>query len=169
MIVEELGLSENVDVKFNIENPKVVSYLQSRLSIVPIKILSTIDKNVQTIIDNKESKDMKVEMIRTLYNNITKRVNSIARTESSSVLVVGRIVHMQTIGIQYNKWISSRRDTGRQSHADLDGLTVRIGESFSPDFVLRYPGDLMAPIDETMGCTCFTIAANKPVKEVTNE
>jgi HK97 family phage portal protein len=158
MIMEELDVEESESTVFDIETPEVIQYLQIRLSIIPVKLLEKINEHLEHIFDSDSSNNMKAEEVRILYNKLARGVNVIARNESSSVLVVGRIIQMQRLGIRFHKWISSRRVTNRESHLALNNKVVRIGDSFMDGITLRYPGDLMAPVSETSGCTCFTIA-----------
>jgi HK97 family phage portal protein len=157
MIMGELGIEQSEATAFSMEFPEVIKYLQIRLSIIPTKLLQKISEQLDHIFNSDSSKNIKAEEVRALYNKLGRSIGMIARNESSSVLVVGRIIQMQRLGIRGHKWISSRRVTSRPSHMELNNKIVRIGESFREDMTLRYPGDLMASIGETSGCTCFTI------------
>jgi HK97 family phage portal protein len=157
MVVEELGEEETENNMFNLEFPEVVKYLQIRLAFIPDKLLTRIYERLMIIFNSDNSKNVKAEEVRTLYNRLARSVGVISRNESSSVLVVGRIIQMQRMGIRYHRWISSRRVTSRSSHLNLNNKVVKIGESFMDTVTLRYPGDLMAPVHETSGCTCFTV------------
>ncbi len=159
MVTEELGSSSVVS--FSLEFPEVIKYLQLRVSLVPSRIIEKISLALEKIVKDNEIKELKVESVKMLFNKITKRVSTIARTESSSLLVAGRVIQMFRNGVRYHKWVAARRDNPRESHMYLNNQIVKIGNSFSPDFTLRFPGDLMAPIEETMGCTCFTVMAVK--------
>ena len=154
MVVEENGGSP---LQFRLEHPEVVKYLETRGGLIPSKIMGTIYKGLEKIFSRKEAKELYAESVRILYNSITKRVGTIARTESSSVLVVGRVIQMQRLGCRYHQWITSRHDASRESHKELDGKIVKIGDSFREGETLRYPGDLMATVGETVNCRCFTI------------
>lgn len=157
MVTEELG--EENKIIFKLEHPEVVKYLKARSDLIPAKIMGTIYKGLEKIFSKKELKDLYAESVRMLYNSVTKRIGLIARTESSAVLVVGRVIHMQRAGCRYHEWISSKHDSSRESHKNLNGKVVKIGDTFHEGIVLRYPGDLMAPVDEAIGCRCFTIMA----------
>lgn len=166
MVTEELEAGDNEDTMFNMEFPEVIKYLQTRLSLIPTRLLHKIKDRLDTILNSNSSKNMKTEQVRALYNKLARSVGMISRNESSSVLVVGRLIQMQRLGVKHHKWISSRRVTSRSSHLSLNNKTVRIGESFSDTMILRYPGDLMAPISETSGCTCFTVPDREATKQL---
>ncbi len=154
MIVEENGGSP---LQFKLEHPEVSKYLETRCGVIPSKIMGTIYKGLEKIFSRKEAKELYAESVRILYNSVTKRVGTIARTESSSVLVAGRVIQMQRLGCRYHQWVTARHDASRESHKELDGKVVKIGDSFVKGITLRYPGDLMAPPGEIVNCRCFTI------------
>jgi hypothetical protein len=160
MIIDDNGGSP---IQFRPEYPEVVEYLKSRTSLIPAKIMGTISKGLEKIFSKKEMKELYAESVRMLYNSITKRIGTIARTESSSVLVAGRVIQMQRLGYRYHRWITAQHDASRDSHNGLNNKVVKIGMSFHDGITLRYPGDLLAPADETINCRCFTVA-EKSVK-----
>jgi hypothetical protein len=125
-------------------------------------MMRTVIKQLNVVVEkNLSSREDVAEAIRGMYNKNIRRVNNvIARTESSSVIVIGRILQMQRSGVQYHRWVSSKIDKGRDAHLMLNNTVKRIGESFSDEFTLRYPGDLSAPISEIIGCRCVTVMAD---------
>lgn len=162
MLHEELGGVP--EYEFDLQLPEMLTYFESRMRKIPNEITQRIAHNINKIM--QENKDKGVETIaykiRELYNKIGKRVLTLARTESSSVINAGRVLQMQRMGVKHHRWISSRNEKGRLSHRELDGKVVRLGESFSREYVLRWPCDMKAPAEEIINCLCFTI----PEKEV---
>lgn len=144
--------------------PEITSYARTRLSIIPISMMKTVSKQLEmAVADKGDSKEEMAEAIRAVYNKTLRRVNNvIARTESSSVIVVGRILQMQRLNVRYHRWVSSKIDKARDAHAVFNGMTRAIGKSFSDDFIFRYPGDLSAPSHEIIGCRCITVIASEP-------
>ena len=61
---------------------------------------------------------------------------------------------MKNNGISYHKWIS-KGEKGR--HKSFDGKIVKLGDSFSNSFVLRYPLDPKSPSNEVINCICTTV------------
>lgn len=157
MIIKEIGEAETSDNTFSLEFPEVVKYLQARLNLIPVKLLDRIKSRLDVIFALDSGKIVKQEEVRALYNKLQRSVGIIARNESSSILVVGRVIQMMRLGIKSHRWISARRTTSRSEHYSLNNKIVRIGESFSDEYTLRYPGDLMAPLHVISGCTCFTV------------
>lgn len=159
MIRAEAGVSE--EKAFSIKS-ELQAYAQTRLKIIPAGMMKTVVKQLNVVVQNKSytTREEVAEAIRGLYNKTIRRVNNvIARTESSSVIVVGRILQMQRLGVRRHKWVSSKIDRGRDAHANLNGRVRIIGESFKDDEVLRYPCDLSATSREVIGCRCFTVIA----------
>jgi len=174
MIKAEYGVSEErslEDEEISIK-AEVTAYAQTRLKIIPLGMMRTVVKQLNAVVQNKNhaTREDVAEAIRGMYNKTIRRVNNvIARTESSSVIVVGRILQMQRLGVRHHKWVSSKIDKGRDGHANLNGRVRRIGESFKDDSTLRYPGDLSSPGHEVIGCRCFTVMAQSMEGGLENE
>jgi hypothetical protein len=97
--------------------------------------------------------EIKTRKIKDLYNKSDNKVSQISRTESSAIINGVRYLLMQKQGVRYHKWLT-KAENGRHGH--LHGKVVKIGESFSDDFLLRYPLDNAAPVGEVVNCRCFT-------------
>lgn len=158
MLVEEIG--DIPGNEFDIQLPETLNYFEARIKKIPNEIVSRIGMQVDKILE--ESKGASAEeiayKIRELYNKIGKRVITIARTETSAVINAGRVLQMQKQGVTYHRWVSSRNEKSRQSHKDLDGKVVKLGDSFLREYTLRWPCDMYAPAEEIINCLCFTIA-----------
>jgi len=149
MLKEELIIDE-------IEYKEVDDFIGERLKFSAKTIIKTIYNSLMKILDENTSKNVKgkADIVRTLYNKTDNRVSTIARTEASAIINGVRFLLMQKNGVKFHKWVS-RSENGR--HSKFDGKVVRIGESFSPDFTLRYPTDRKAPIGESVNCLCVTV------------
>jgi hypothetical protein len=125
-----------------------------RLQNSTITIINTISNSIKKILEETKTRDSayKADKIRILYNKIDNRINTIARTESCAVINEVRYSHMKLVGIKHHKWLT--KSEGRHKH--LHSKVVRIGDSFSEDFTLRYPLDSAAPIGEVINCKCCT-------------
>jgi SPP1 gp7 family putative phage head morphogenesis protein len=85
-------------------------------------------------------------------DNLPQRAGTIARTETASVQGAARHAEMVAQGVERHEWISDVDDATRDSHAELNGKVVKVGESFRDDITLRWVGDPAAPIGETVNC-----------------
>lgn len=149
LLKEELLIDE-------VEYKEVEDFIFDRLKFSSKTVVNTIYNSLLKLLDENKDKSVKVkaDKVRTLYNKTDNRIVTIARTESSSIINGVRFMLMQKNGVKYHKWVS-RSESGR--HAKFNNRIVKLGESFSKDFTLRYPTDRKSPINETVNCLCITV------------
>lgn len=107
-----------------------------------------------------------IETITNAYKNrsITWRSKNIARTETLSAVNSGRQEAFQQ-AIDSGKvqakdvrrvWHAAKDKRTRDTHRGLDGQTVGMNEDFISlsGARLRFPGDPLAPLSETVACRC---------------
>ena len=99
------------------------------------------------------------ESARNVMNNARSRAMTIAVTEINGAMNQGRFETMQEYGAEKHMWSTSQDARVRESHYFLEGKVVKVGEEFA--WGLTYPGDMGAPVAETINCRCVTI----PVQE----
>jgi len=133
------------------------SSIQIRSSFSSRVVVKTLKKKLEKILEEKDLV-IKANKIRDFYNKVDNIALRVARTESAYMMNTIRFVLMKNAGVQYHKWVS-RSENGR--HTKFDGKIVKIGDSFSKDFTLRYPLDDKAPVDEIVMCRCYCIPAIK--------
>jgi HK97 family phage portal protein len=132
---------------------KMNTVIQERTGFSSRTVTATLKKKLEKILIEKDTK-VKANKIRAFYNKVDNIALRIARTESAYMINTIRFVLMENSGVQYHKWIS-RSEKGR--HDKFNGKVVRIGDSFSNDFTIRYPLDNKAPIDEIIMCRCYCV------------
>jgi hypothetical protein len=149
LLKEELILDET-------EHVEIDTFISDRLKFSSKTIINTLYNSLMKILEETKNKNVKIQAdkIRILYNKTDNRIASVARTEASAIINGIRFILMQKNGVKFHKWIS-RSENGR--HSKFNGKIVRIGESFSKDFTLRYPIDRKAPINEVVNCLCLTV------------
>lgn len=81
---------------------------------------------------------------------ITVRALQIATSRATSVGQFARHEGAHQAGVRSKTWVSSGSPNSR--HADMDGETVALGETFSNG--ARWPGDPVLGVDDTAGCLC---------------
>jgi len=140
----------------DIEYKEVEDLMTKRVEFSSATITNTLKNSILKILEENKSKgaNVKADLIRALYNRADNRMSTIARTESSAIINGIRFIMMQKQGVRFHKWLS-KSDKGRHSH--FHGMVVRLGESFSKDFILRYPHDTKAPVGEVINCLCYTV------------
>ena len=98
--------------------------------------------------------------INVVANTLTKRFNEletweakrIARTEIHNSHNRGVMKIYEEMNVSYTQWIAADDDRTRDSHAEINGEIIRIGDTYSNG--LAYPGDTSGPIEEWINCRC---------------
>ena len=98
--------------------------------------------------------------INVVANMLTRRFDQletweakrIARTEIHNSHNQGVMRIYDEVGVEYTQWIAANDDRVRESHEEIDGEIIRIGDTYSNG--LRYPGDTNGPIEEWINCRC---------------
>lgn len=130
-------------------------FVKGRIEFSSRSIVQTMKNTLEKMLLEVKSAgiEVKTRRVKDLYNKTDNKVSQISRTESSAIINGVRYLLMQKQGIKYHKWLT-KSENGRHTH--LHGKVVKIGESFSEDFLLRYPLDKSAPVGEVVNCRCFT-------------
>ena len=92
------------------------------------------------------------------------RAERIARTEIVAASNHGALMAAESTNLELNKvWIATRDDRTRDDHAEADGQTVMLKESFRVGVdTLDMPGDPNAPASNVINCRC-SVAFSRPV------
>ena len=98
--------------------------------------------------------------INIIANMLTRRFEQletwearrIARTEIHNSHNQGVMRIYEEVGVEYTQWIAANDDRVRESHEEIDGEIIRIGDKYSNG--LSYPGDTSGPIEEWINCRC---------------
>ena len=76
----------------------------------------------------------------------------IARTEIHNSHNTAMMDTYQELGVEYTMWISADDERTRESHLEINGEIIRLGDTYSNG--LRFPGDTDGPIEEWINCRC---------------
>ena len=98
--------------------------------------------------------------INIVANMLTRRFDQletweakrIARTEIHNSHNQGVMRIYDEVGVEYTQWIAASDDRVRESHEEINGEIIRLGDQYSNG--LRYPGDTEGPIEEWINCRC---------------
>ena len=82
----------------------------------------------------------------------TWEARRIARTEIHNAHNNAVMRTYETLGVEYTRWNAADDDRTRESHAELDGEIIRMGDTYSNG--LSYPGDTSGDIEEWINCRC---------------
>lgn len=111
--------------------------------------------------------------IKNLLEGDAGKAIRIVRTESTRIYNAAQydsILHAESQGLQMTKtWISSRDDRTRESHEELDGVTIPVDEPFVIDGDEgMFPGDF-SEARNVINCRCAVqynvVATNKPMHD----
>ena len=92
-------------------------------------------------------------MLTTRFNQLeTWEAKRIARTEIHNSHNTGVMRIYNEVGVEYTQWIAASDDRVRESHEEINGEIIRLGDKYSNG--LEYPGDTSGPIEEWINCRC---------------
>ena len=100
-----------------------------------MEVLPELDDELQSVFGTKEA-----------------RALTISRTETGKAYNSASFEEYRDKGVQRVMWVASNDATTRESHRELDGQTVAVGESFKAG--LRFPGDPQGAPEEVINCRC---------------
>jgi len=83
------------------------------------------------------------------------RLNTIARTETTSILNDFSIETARSIDMEWKIWLTAHDEAVRQSHSEIDFFRQAITEPFPNG--LQYPGDVNGEAGEVINCRCTLI------------
>lgn len=128
-------------------NPAVVRRLTSELT--------------QATVKGEGQQDI-IKRIRAVTGQSQYQAQRVAQTERTRVQSQARYdvgAEAQNLGLKVTKTWSARMVNTRETHAELDGVTIPRDEPFltSAGNELRYPCDPLAPAEEVIQCHCALI------------
>ena len=91
----------------------------------------------------------------------TWEARRIARTEIHNAHNNAVMRTYETLGVEYTRWNAADDDRTRESHAELDGEIIRMGDTYSNG--LSYPGDTSGDIEEWINCRCGNVPFVMPL------
>lgn len=152
-----------MNVQINLDDPGMKQYLANRVQYMKgindtakAQIQEKLDKLLQQAMDEAWTEQQRTEAIRTMlrdeFKSLASHARTIARTEVHGAFSEGRWDAVKELEPSKIEWVSSRDPLVRDSHAALDGDTVKPGESFSNG--CRYPLDPLGSAGETINCRC---------------
>lgn len=167
-VAEELGIESLVAAT----DPAAIAFLQAKEVKLAEGVMSTLAQDIQqtiakalatgddftigTLSQEIEARlEELIDEVGIMRDRLPERAQRIARTESTASTNGGRVAQMRAGGITEHTWVASMDVATRDSHADLNGKRVVIGQPFKPG--LRWPGDPAAPASEVINCRCSVV------------
>ena len=153
-----LATEINRDPVFDFLDPKVTAHVQARR----IRIVGASTRFAQflrdTIAEGVEAGETEEQLKRRVldaFDGDRSNARTIARTESGSGFMAGRLIEMDSAGIEQHEWLTAQDERVRDSHRALDGEVRAVGEAFSNG--LRNPSEDGGPAGEVINCRCVTL------------
>lgn len=120
------------------------------------RLIGNIMENLQESYEQGYGYDKAAQYLKEVFTNMeTYELERVARTEIASMENLGSFEMDKELGVEYHMWETAHDDRVRDSHADIDGEIVRLGDPFSNG--LLYPGDRNGPLEEIIQCRCNSI------------
>jgi len=116
---------------------------------------------VSTGLSQSETIDQIRERILETYDfAVESRAERIARTETVGAANAGAMQAINESSAPYKTWITSRDDRVRDTHAELEGATIKKDEAFvtSDGETLMFPGDPNGGPGAIINCRCNVVA-----------
>lgn len=156
-ISDELNLS----IDFSLLTPEIEQFLADKkieiADIVDGPALDRLRAALQEGLAEGESVEKIAARVEDVFAVERSRARRIARTEVAEAFNGGRYETMDAAGVQKIEWLSARDNRVRDSHQDVDGEVVTLGEPFSNG--LLYPLDPDGPPEEVVNCRCLPLPA----------
>jgi SPP1 gp7 family putative phage head morphogenesis protein len=121
------------------------------------KLIARMQNKVTKIIETAQAEGLRpVDVVDDLSKVLTgaseAQIKTLARNEMNLANALNQQQSYVEQGVQFHEWFAILDDVTRDSHEDLHGEIVRVGDTFSNG--LRYPQDRNGEIEEWINCRC---------------
>ena len=131
--------------------------LLERVFIASQATLNRVDTSIKTLLTEGYQTGKGINYVSNL---LTKRFDQlqtweakrIARTEIHNSHNTAVMDTYNEYGVEYTMWISADDERTRDSHLEINGEIIRLGDTYSNG--LKFPGDTDGPIEEWINCRC---------------
>ena len=131
--------------------------LLERVFIASQATLARVDTSIKTLLTEGYQSGKGINYVANL---LTKRFDQlqtweaqrIARTEIHNSHNTAVMDTYNEYGVEYTMWIAADDERTRESHLEINGEIIRLGDTYSNG--LRFPGDTDGPIEEWINCRC---------------
>jgi HK97 family phage portal protein len=150
-------LAAEIGFDFDLNNPAVQLEIRNRVN----KLAGNVTRTTYASIKNEVSAGTRdgegisviAKRIQEVFSSSEERATLIARTETIGALNAGEQIAARESGLDLSKeWLTQGDDRVRDSHAELDGVKVKLDEPFANG--LQHPGDQRGTPDEICNCRC---------------
>ena len=131
--------------------------LLERVFIASQATLARVDTSIKTLLTEGYQSGKGINYVSNLlvkrFDQLqTWEAQRIARTEIHNSHNTAVMDTYNEIGVEYTMWIAADDERTRESHLEINGEIIRLGDTYSNG--LKYPGDTDGPIEEWINCRC---------------
>lgn len=152
-IKSSLKISSGIDVSMI---PAVIASLDLLRNNKPIGSLYSIAKKAAYSVSQQVEKYYDNKTFTAVGDRETS-AKSTARWMIRNAIFVAQEEAAKSLGKTAKKWVTRGDSRVRHSHQALDGQTIPLTQQFTipnSGIAIRYPGDMTAPLSETINCRC---------------
>lgn len=161
--LEDVGSPISFDVR-NLNAERFLAERENKISSIPEKTHNDLKKSLLEGIGEGESPTKLRDRVKGYFDYCENyRAEAIARTEVVGSYNAGTTEGYKQSGVVAgSEWVATQDDRTRDTHADMDGQKVGLGEMFvSPSGAkAEHPGGFGVP-EEDINCRCLTIPVLK--------
>ena len=131
--------------------------LLERVFIASQATLNRVDTSIKTLLTEGYQSGKGINYVANLlvkrFDQLqTWEAQRIARTEIHNSHNTAVMDTYNEYGVEYTMWIAADDERTRESHLEINGEIIRLGDTYSNG--LRFPGDTDGPIEEWINCRC---------------
>ena len=131
--------------------------LLERVFIASQATLARVDTSIKTLLTEGYQSGKGINYVSNLlvkrFDQLqTWEAQRIARTEIHNSHNTAVMDTYNEYGVEYTMWIAADDERTRESHLEINGEIIRLGDTYSNG--LRFPGDTDGPIEEWINCRC---------------
>jgi SPP1 gp7 family putative phage head morphogenesis protein len=177
-MIREADELANVGIQWRVVDSEVEKYLSERAEYLEgmnkLTFKKVVDDVNEAIAEGMKNSDTVQELARNIKKTIGAdyeyrkgHATTIARTEIGAVSSTTRFDAMKSNGIEFIEWVTAGDENVRESHKEVNGQTIKVGEKFEP-VDLRFPCESGGDPGEVINCRCVAIPVMED-KETNNE
>ena len=131
--------------------------LLERVFLASQATLARVDTSIKTLLTEGYQSGKGINYVSNLlvkrFDQLqTWEAQRIARTEIHNSHNTAVMDTYNEYGVEYTMWIAADDERTRESHLEINGEIIRLGDTYSNG--LRFPGDTDGPIEEWINCRC---------------
>ena len=117
------------------------------------RLIGNVMDNLRKSYEQGFGYDKAAQQLKEVFTGMEKyELERVARTEIASKENLGMFLSEQELDVEYHQWKTARDERVRDSHVEMEGEIVRVGEPFSNG--MMYPGDFSSGADLSLLVNC---------------